>query len=206
MPPAGRPRTFDRDQALKKAMQVFWEKGYEGTTMSDLITAIGMKAPSVYAAFGNKDALFNKVVELYGEMVNEGPLQALNHNKNIFDAIKNSLRANVELFTSLEKPTGCLIMTAAINCAPEQNAHVENLRNLRETYKDAIEARFKLAVADGQLIADANPSVLAEFYTTFVHGLAMRAKDGSGENELQASCDLALEPLKSFLKKKTENG
>lgn len=64
MPPAGRPRTFDRGEALKKAMMVFWEKGFEGATMAELIAVIGMKAPSVYAAFGNKDALFREVVEL----------------------------------------------------------------------------------------------------------------------------------------------
>ena len=73
MASAGRPRTFDRDEALKKAMMMFWEKGYEGTTMSDLINAVGMKAPSVYAAFGNKDQLFNEVIQLYACLLYTSP-------------------------------------------------------------------------------------------------------------------------------------
>lgn len=199
MPPAGRPRTFDREQALKKAMLVFWEKGYEGTTMSDLISSIGMKAPSIYAAFGNKDALFNEVVKQYGDLVQAGPLQTLNDSRFIYTAIENSLKGSVEMFTNPENPSSCLIMTAAINCAPEHREHIETLKNLRTSYKEALEARFKLAVTDYQLIEDASPLALAEFYTTFVHGLALRARDGSTRNELLASCAYALTALKSVL-------
>lgn len=200
MAPAGRPRTFDRDQALKKAMLVFWEKGYEGTTMSDLIETIGMKAPSVYAAFGNKDKLFIEAIELYSDLVKRGPLNALNESKDIFESIKNSLTANVELFKGSDKPSSCLIMTAAINCAPEHMHHVERLKDLRTRYKGALASRFKLAAADNQLISDADPISLAEFFTTFIHGMALRAKDGSSEKELQASCELALAALKPVLR------
>lgn len=199
MSPAGRPRTFDRDEALKKAMLVFWEKGYEGTTMADLIAAIGMKAPSVYAAFGNKDALFREVVEFYKNKVEQGPLRVLNETTPILNALESSLKENVAMFTGPEA-TSCLIMGGAINCAPEHYEHVEHLRNLRSLYKEALKARFDRAIEDGQLIEGANASALAEFYFTFIHGLALRAKDGSAKEELLTSCEFALEMLKSVLR------
>ncbi|ACT48004.1 TetR/AcrR family transcriptional regulator [Methylotenera mobilis] len=200
MASVGRPRTFDRDDALNKAMLIFWEKGYEGTTMTDIINVIGTKAPSVYAAFGNKDKLFNEVVNLYAEILKAGPLKALNDHSSIYDAIRSSLYSNVEIFTSSNNPCSCLIMTAANNCSPEHSEHMSNLKNLRTNYKRAIEVRFQQAVADGQLISSANPQTLAEYYMTFVHGLALRAKDGVNKSELLTSTDYALVTVKLMLK------
>jgi len=200
MASAGRPRTFDRDDALNKAMLIFWEKGYEGTTMTDIINAIGTKAPSVYAAFGNKDKLFNEVVSLYAQILKTGPLKALNEHSSIYDAIRSSLYSNVEIFTSSSNPCSCLIMTAANNCSPEHTEHMNNLKILRSDYKNAFEERFKQAVTNGQLISTANPQTLAEYYMTFVHGLALRAKDGVSKLELHTSTDYALVTVKLMLK------
>ena len=199
MPPAGRPRTFDREEALKKAMLVFWEKGFEGTTMADLIAAIGMKAPSVYAAFGNKDALFREAVELYLGQVEQGPLKALSASTSILDALESSLSESVKMLSGSEA-SSCLIMAGAINCAPEHQEHVQHLRNLRSLYKEALKARFEQALEDGQLIEGAQPDALAEFYFGFIHGLALRAKDGSTKKELHSSCKFALEALRSVLR------
>ncbi|HEY7985976.1 MAG TPA: TetR/AcrR family transcriptional regulator [Methylophilaceae bacterium] len=201
MAPAGRPRTFDRDEALKKAMLVFWDKGFEGTTMSDIIDAIGMKAPSVYAAFGNKDALFDEVVQLYAGIFYEGPLKALNSADDIGDAIEHCLKAHIEMFTGQEGACSCLLLTAANNCSPEHQQHVVSLRNLRAGYKGALLARFKRAVADGQLTDDANPESLTEFYATCIQGMAMCSKDGASKKSLLDSCEYALGVLKPFLKK-----
>ena len=159
-----------------------------------------MKAPSVYAAFGNKDALFNEVLGLYNGIVKEGPLKALNENAYIFDAIEKSINENIRIFTSPNNPSSCLVMTAAINCTPENTGHVEKLKDLRGDYKRAIKARLNRAESDGQLIERANIESLAEFYTTFIHGLAMRARDGSTSKELSASSEYALLPLKAVLK------
>lgn len=199
MPPAGRPRTFDREEALKKAMLVFWEKGFEGTTMADLIAAIGMKAPSVYAAFGNKDALFREAVELYKNKVEQGPLKALNETISILNALENSLNESVKMVSGPEA-SSCLIMAGAINCAPEHQEHVQHLRNLRSMYKETLKKRFMRAIEDGQLIEGAEPDALAEFYFGFIHGLALRAKDGSTKKELHSSCKFALEALRSVLR------
>jgi len=199
MSPAGRPRTFDREEALKKAMLVFWEKGFEGTTMADLIAAIGMKAPSVYAAFGNKDALFREAVELYLGQVEQGPLKALSASTSILDALESSLSESVKMLSGSEA-SSCLIMAGAINCAPEHQEHVQHLRNLRAGYKGALRKRFAQAIEDNQLIEGTDPDELAEFYFGFIHGLALRAKDGSTKKELQSSCKFALQVLKSVLR------
>jgi AcrR family transcriptional regulator len=199
MSPAGRPRTFDREEALKKAMMVFWEKGFEGTTMADLVAAIGMKAPSVYAAFGNKDALFREAVELYKNKVEQGPLKVLNKTGSIVKALESSLNENVEMFSGPEA-SSCLIMVGAINTAPEHQEHVQYLKNLRSLYKEALKDRFQQAIEDGQLIEEAHPDALAEFYFGFIHGLALRAKDGSTKKELRSSCKFALEALRSVLR------
>jgi len=199
MPPAGRPRTFDRDAALTRAMHVFWEKGFEGTTMADLVKTIGVKAPSVYAAFGNKDAIFKEAVALYNGLVAEGPLKELKA-PTIYEAVKNSLHKNVEFFTNPATPSSCLVMSAAINCAPENKGHVDDLRQNRAYYKDAFRQRFELAIKDGQLLDGADAKSLAEYFTTFVQGMAIRAKDGSTKSDLMTSCGFALSGLVPLLR------
>lgn len=199
MSPAGRPRTFDREEALKKAMLVFWEKGFEGATMADLIAAIGMKAPSVYAAFGNKDALFREAVELYKDKVEQGPLKVLNETTPILKALESSLNESVKMVSGAEA-SSCLIMASAINCAPEHQEHVQHLRALRSDYKETLKKRFMRAIEEGEVIEGTKPDELAEFYFAFIHGLALRAKDGSSRKELQSSCKLALTALKSVLR------
>lgn len=199
MSPAGRPRTFDRDEALKKAMMVFWEKGFEGTTMADLVAAIGMKAPSVYAAFGNKDALFREVVDIYKNKVEQGPLKVLNDIPAVYAALEQSLRDNVEMFSGPNAPS-CLIMAGAINCAPEHQEQVDYLMGLRAQYKEILKARFDRALAEGQLVEETNTNALAEFYFGFIHGIALRARDGSSKAELLTSTEFALQALKLSLK------
>lgn len=199
MAPAGRPRTFDRDAALTRAMHVFWEKGYEGTTMSDLIDTIGVKGPSVYAAFGNKDQLFKEVVEAYTKVVENGPLKILSETDQILDAVVNSLKAHVRIYSGVENPKSCLIMSAAINTSPEHVEHHYGLKTLRNAYKGIYKKRFERAIQDGQMKEGINVESLAEFYMTFVHGMAMRARDGATEAELTESCEYALIPLRNAL-------
>lgn len=196
MASAGRPRTFDTEQALIKAMHVFWEKGYEGTTMADLIDSIGMKAPSIYAAFGNKDALFREVVQCYLPIVTTSQLGALNNSPNIYAAVENALKECVGLFTGKDNPHTCLIMTAAINAAPEHAEHVETLKNLREEYKSVWKKRFEMAKTEQQLVPDADPTALADYFTTLIQGMAIKAKDGASLTSLESTVALALNTLK----------
>ncbi len=196
MAKAGRPRSFNKDDALKKAMYVFWEKGYEGTTMADLIESIGMKAPSIYAAFGNKDAIFKEVVKSYLPIVVNGHLKVLNSYPEIYDAVEATLTACVNLYTGKDNPPSCLIMTAAINTAPEHEEHIGALRSLREIYKTAWEKRFEQAKLDRQLADDVNPSELAEYFTTLIQGMTIKAKDGASKDSLTKTANLALKVLR----------
>ena len=200
MATAGRPRSFDKDDALKKAMYVFWEKGYEGTTMADLIQSIGMKAPSIYAAFGNKDAIFKEVVQSYLPIVVNGQRKALNSSPKIYDAVEATLKACVSLYTGKDNPHTCLVMTGAINTAPEHTEHVETLRALREDYKGAWKKRFEMAKTDRQLTDRAKPSELAEYFTTLIQGMTIKAKDGATEDELSSTSKLALKTLSQYIK------
>jgi AcrR family transcriptional regulator len=197
----GRPRTFDKNEALTKAMYVFWEKGYEGTTMADLIESIGIKAPSIYAAFGNKDAIFKEVVTHYLPIVVNGQLGTLNNIPNIYEAVDNTLKECVSLFSSNDNPHNCLIMTAAINTSPEHIEHVEALKNIRHDYKAAWRKRFEKAILDNQMINEANPNELAEYFTTIIQGMALRAKDGASRDDLVKTSEIAIKILKQFVDK-----
>lgn len=195
MASAGRPRTFDKEEALKKAMYVFWEKGYEGTTMANLIESIGMKAPSIYAAFGNKDAIFKEVVAHYLPIVADGQLATLNRTPDIFEAVEKTLSECVRLFTSADNPHTCLIMTAAINASPENNEHVESLKKLRKDYKENWESRFERAKKEGQLKSDLTPQQLSEYFVTIIQGMSLSAKDGARKEDIAKTSEIALKVL-----------
>ena len=197
--PAGRPRTFDREEALKKAMMLFWKNGFEGTTMADIIAAIGMTAPSIYAAFGNKDQLFRASVELYKASVEQGPIRRLYAADDIHQAVVDWLNATINML-SADGVSGCLIMGGAINCTPENQSNFEYLKNIRQQYKDALINRFAKAKEAGQLLDSAMPSELANFYFSFMQGLAIQATDGASASELAASCYLSMSVLKSSLR------
>lgn len=196
MATVGRPRSFDKEEALKKAMHVFWEKGYEGTSMADLIESIGMKAPSLYAAFGNKDAIFKEVVQKYLPIVVNGQLATLNNTSDIVEAVENTLKECVRLFTSPDNPHTCLIMTAAINASPEHQDHVVNLRAMREDYRNAWVQRFERAEQERQLTGQLSPQQLADFYVTLIQGMSLRAKDGANKQDLTRTAEIALQILK----------
>lgn len=196
MATVGRPRSFDKEEALKKAMHVFWEKGYEGTSMADLIESIGMKAPSLYAAFGNKDAIFKEVVQKYLPIVVNGQLATLNNTSDIVEAVENTLKECVRLFTSPDNPHTCLIMTAAINASPEHQDHVVSLRAMREDYRNAWVQRFVRAEQERQLTGQLSPQQLADFYVTLIQGMSLRAKDGANKQDLTRTAEIALQILK----------
>ncbi|AKR43957.1 TetR/AcrR family transcriptional regulator [Methylophilus sp. TWE2] len=199
MAPAGRPRTFDKSLALRNAMHVFWAKGYEGTTMSDLVEAIGVKGPSVYAAFGNKDAIFVEAVKEYSEMMLSGPLKALTEEPDIYQSIKKLLQANLEFFMNSANPRGCLIMTSAINATPEHTDLVNFVRTYRDDYKERLVKRFELALLEKQIRNHSDTSDLAEYYLTVIHGMALRAKDGSTLNQLSKVVEISLSGLRDHL-------
>lgn len=195
----GRPRSFDREQALHVAMQVFWNKGYEGTTMADLTSAIGVKAPSLYAAFGDKNALFREAVDCYATTTGAAPLAALKGGQGIRADLNNMLRASVAMFDDPANGKGCMVVMSAINCAPENLAHSDELTIRRQKKRTELEKRLVQAQEQNELRADADIRGLSDFYIGVLHGLSLSARDGISGERMYKTIEYAMQVLDTAL-------
>ncbi|MFI8852109.1 TetR/AcrR family transcriptional regulator [Streptomyces sp. NPDC053499] len=188
----GRPRAFDRDAALERAMHVFWDRGYEATTLTDLTEAMGIRPPSLYAAFGSKEGLFREAVELYGRTDGTVSREALAEAPTAREGVHGALRRNVIGYTDPAKPRGCMIVLAATNCTPEN----EGVRTLLAESRRATERRFRerveRGIAEGDVPAGTDSGTLAAFYATVLFGLSVQAKDGVSRDELLGVVEAAL--------------
>jgi len=181
----GRPRSFDRQHALLRAMQVFWALGYDGATLADLQEAMGgITAPSFYAAFGSKEKLFREAVELYSRTLGAPMRDALDQHPTAHASIQALLHAAVESFRKPGAPRGCMLVLAAINSTPSNKSVQQYLRSLRARRQKAIERRLRRGVAEGELPLGLNVGALASFYATVVDGLAIQARDGATRKAL----------------------
>jgi AcrR family transcriptional regulator len=185
----GRPPTFDRAAALATATRLFWENGYEATSISDLTQAMGIRPGSLYAAFGDKKALFNEVVEAYGRSpAGEFIWAAMSREPTAFDAFRRILLDAAAMYTDPGTPAGNLLCSAA---AADVDVAVY-MRDLRNASVDTFERRLTTAQHEGEIPATASPRALAAFFTTVMHGMSQRARDGATAAELTATADLAM--------------
>jgi AcrR family transcriptional regulator len=173
----GRPREFDREKALEKAMQMFWALGYEATSMADLRAALGITQASLYAAFGSKEQLFREAVDLYRRTANSSTVRALETGRTAREAVQTMLQAAVDALSAPGTPGGCLIVLGATNCAPENRAVQDYLFSVRRQICGAILARLRKGQRDGDLPKAAPISALASYYATVLHGLALQSRD-----------------------------
>ncbi|MEU6217097.1 TetR/AcrR family transcriptional regulator [Streptomyces sp. NPDC047022] len=188
--PRGRPRSFDRATALEKAVMAFWERGYEATSVSDLTRVMGIGAPSLYAAFGDKRSLFEEVVAVYDERYGSFGDRALAEEPTARDAFRRMLREAASLYTAPGRPHGCLVLHAATNCAtPEVE---ESLRARRNAHIAAYEARIRAGAAAGELPAGTDARALARYTGAVIQGMSQQARDGAGREELEALADIAM--------------
>lgn len=189
----GRPRAFDRDEALRGAMRVFWEKGYEGASLEELQSAMGgISPPSFYAAFGSKEQLFFEAVDLYVATVGSRPKQALETASTARAGIEAMLRAAVDIYSDPNMPHGCLIHLGAINCAPASRSVQDRLRTYRIQAPALIRKRLERGVAEGDVPKGLDLEPLVSLYASLVHGLPMRAHDGASRGELLAAVTAAM--------------
>ncbi|WP_437743055.1 TetR/AcrR family transcriptional regulator [Sorangium sp. So ce1504] len=188
----GRPRSFDRDAALRRAMEVFWERGYEGTSLSDLTAAMGINSPSLYAAFGCKEALFREAVALYSEVEGAATNRAMSDEPTARRAVEAMLRGNVEGYATPGKPSGCMIVLAATLGTPENERVRAYLAGCRRAALDALRSRLDRGVVEGDVPAGTDTAALAAFYTTVLQGLSLQARDGASREALQAIVDCAM--------------
>jgi AcrR family transcriptional regulator len=187
----GRPREFDTEDALDAALSVFWRKGYEGASLSDLTAAMGINRPSLYAAFGDKEALFRRVVTRYIE----GPagfVRAALQEPTARGVAERLLSGVVDGVTSPHNPRGCLLVQGALACGEASESVRRELVARRLAGEAAIRARFERAVADGDLPADAGPADLARYVVTVMRGIAVQAAGGASRAELGRVAELAL--------------
>ncbi|MDU0339854.1 TetR/AcrR family transcriptional regulator [Bosea rubneri] len=188
----GRPRSFDRDEALHRAMMLFWEKGFQATSMSELTAAMGINAPSLYAAFGSKDALYREAMALYeeGDGVELG--RQIAEAPSARAAIEAYLMRSAALFTRSGKPAGCMVVLSVIHGAGTSPQTCAALHNARAEAQTIIEARLRRAVETGELPATCDPAGIASFYVTVQQGMSIRARDGATLPELEAIAQAAM--------------
>lgn len=182
----GRPRGFDREQALRRAMEVFWAKGYEGATMAALTGAMGIGSPSLYAAFGSKEALFREAVELYVRSEGTEIWEALPEAPTARLAIERFLEETAEAYGRSDGPRGCLIVLGALNETPGCEAACRDLRARRLGNVEALRARLERGVAEGDLPAGFDCAAAARFYATVQQGMSIQARDGATREQLRA--------------------
>lgn len=186
----GRPREFDRQDALAAALTLFWQQGYEPTSLSQLKEAMGGISPtSFYAAFGSKERLFGEVLALYRSSY--GRVTEVLHDHSIppRQAIETCLRQSARMQTDPSHPPGCLIVLGASNCGPASGEVVRALQEERRRNHDAIAAQLRRAVADRQLPGDTDTRAMALMFNTFLIGVSAAARDGARAGELETAID-----------------
>jgi AcrR family transcriptional regulator len=187
----GRPREFDTEKALDLAVALFWRKGYEGTSLSDLTSTLGITRPSLYAAFGNKEALFRIVLDRYEAKAGRYRAEALKAPTS-YAVARKLLQGPVDLHGDKTNPAGCLGVQGALACGDEASAIRDELIARRLTGERAIRRRLKQARAEGDLPADANPADLARYLSALIYGMAVLAAGGASRRDLQGVADVAL--------------
>ncbi|MBN9587007.1 MAG: TetR/AcrR family transcriptional regulator [Afipia sp.] len=180
----GRPREFDLDQALEDALMVFWEKGYEGTSMADLTEAMGITKPSLYAAFGNKEELFRKAFDRYVNGPAGYAKEALKQ-PTARAVVESLLYGEVDAVTDPECPAGCLSINGALTCGQAAESIKEELRTRRAEWENDLRLRLERAKAEGDLPASADAAVLARYLATMSQGIAVQAVGGATRPELK---------------------
>jgi AcrR family transcriptional regulator len=187
----GRPRSFETGKALDAAMKVFWCKGYEGASLSDLTKAMDINRPSLYAAFGDKESLFRKVLDRYDSGPAAYVREALNQ-PTARAAIEKLMEGAAELGTASSNPRGCLFVQSALACGAKSKAIRNDLILRRDAGEKAVRQRLKRAQAEGDLTRDANPADLARYVVTVIQGIAVQAAGGATRNELRRVIENAL--------------
>jgi AcrR family transcriptional regulator len=190
----GRPRGFDRDQALERLMQVFWARGYEGAQLNDLTAAIGVKPPSFYAAFGSKEDAFREAIDLYIATIGSAPMRALEEAATVRDGLRSMLEGSVAVALSA-KPGGCLLILGVVNCLPANEAVRAHLLNARRKTVELVAARLRRGVVDGELPVDTDISRLAAFFHGIMQAISFQARDGATQADLYALIEPALRAL-----------
>ncbi|WP_166999430.1 TetR/AcrR family transcriptional regulator [Paramicrobacterium fandaimingii] len=188
----GRPRGFDAEAVLERAMRVFWEQGYEGASLSDLTAAMGITRTSMYAAFGNKEELFLKALQRYTDGPASYAVRALNE-LTAREVAAAFLAGAVEATTHPGDPSGCLGVQAGLAVGPASRRTQERLAAWRNDAAALLAERFRRALNEGDLPHGADPGLLGRYLVTVGNGIAVQAASGVERETLEYVADLALQ-------------
>jgi AcrR family transcriptional regulator len=188
----GRPREFDREAALEAAMRLFWRKGYSGASMNDLCDAMGIRSPSLYAAFGSKEALYVEAFEYYVHHWGPPIWDRLGEGATARAGIESMLLAAARrLPRSRGAPAGCMAALAATG--DEMPASITTIvKRIRLDMLNNLRSRLRAAAAEGELAPGADPERLARLYLGVYQGMAIQARDGAGSADLRAVAEAAM--------------
>ncbi|APU16096.1 MULTISPECIES: TetR/AcrR family transcriptional regulator [Actinoalloteichus] len=186
----GRPREFDVDERLDRALEVFWHQGYEGTAITDLTEAMGISRPSLYAAYGNKESLFHKAVDRYLD----GPARHIRDAVEAPTALAAAeclLRGGATVATTIPG-RGCLVVQGALATGANSESARLELISRRRAGELSLRARFEQAKADGELPAEIDAADLARYIAIISYGISVQATGGATREELDRAVDVAL--------------
>jgi AcrR family transcriptional regulator len=189
----GRPLSFDREYALEQAMLVFWQYGYETTSLNDLTAAMGITPPSLYGAFGDKETLFLEAVQRYTEKHLDRISQRLTEAPTAREAVRELLENSAIEHTCPNHPPGCMMATAATNCSAA-SAHLQTtLAQIKGSYKERLTARIQRGIDDGELPDGADADAIAGFYLTVLDGMTAQARNHASCEQLQNVVTMAMQ-------------
>lgn len=190
--PKGRPREFCVDQALAAALRVFWRKGFDGASLTDLTEAMGITRPSLYAAFGNKEELFRKALDLYGRE-KLAYVQSALAEPTARAVAERMLSGSLDIVTSGCDPVGCFGVVSSVACTD----HAESIRSevmaRRAASEKAIIERFRQASLSGDLPANIEPEGLARYLVAIMQGMSVQASAGATRADLEQLIDTSLQ-------------
>lgn len=188
----GRPRSFDRDKALERAMTVFWEKGFAATSMTDLTAAMGIAAPSLYAAFGSKEDLFAETLELYDRVVQDKTQGIYCAGQTLREQVEASLRISARPDVG-DLPSGCMVMMACEQASELSENLLERLADKRGRGAQMLKERLQRAVQEGELRSDTDVEGLTQFYGVLQRGLSLSGRVGIDRDQVDTAISKAMQ-------------
>ena len=189
----GRPRILDKENGLAVAASLFWEHGYEGTSIAQLTSAMKITAPSLYATFGSKEALYQQALDYHIQKITQRRLEVLQQaGISAYDAVKFYLYDAADSMTNPNQPRGCMISTAVLQHAEENQAVAQSVAKRRDDAIHLMKSRLDRAVTEGELAADTDTESLSRFYLAIVQGMSAQACDGACNQRIKRLIDIAL--------------
>jgi AcrR family transcriptional regulator len=188
----GRPRSFDRDVVLERAMQLFWQRGYETTSMSELLKATGLTASSLYGVFGDKETLFLEAVKRYWNGPAQRISEILAQEPTAERAVRRVLERAASNGADPSRPSGCMVALATTNRSPASDHVHEVLAGYRARTEERIRERIERGIVEGDVPISTDAAALARYIQTVMHGLSIYARDAATEDQLRETVDIAM--------------